>query len=247
MTVLLAALGDSTSCGEGVGLSVDPARTWPARLAAALPGGELLPLAVAGARVRDVRAGQLARAVEARPHLATLLIGLNDVSRVGFGEQRFADDLDACVQGLLRCGATVLLGRLHDPTRHLPLPPALRREVQARVAAVNAVVDAVVDTARSDGGVLLLDLGGVPALQLRRAWAVDRVHPTPAAHGMLAAAAAQVLRSANLPVGVLHAEGLPDREPGAVEEAMWLARHGAPWLAAHAREVLLPAARLSRG
>ena len=58
MTVVVA-LGDSLTCGEGVGVRVRPEDTWVALLARALPAGRLVRLAVPGARVADVRCGQL--------------------------------------------------------------------------------------------------------------------------------------------------------------------------------------------
>lgn len=243
MTLRVVSLGDSTSCGEGVGLSVPLARTWPARLAAALPGAELLPLAVAGSRVRDVRREQLPAAVDAEPHLATLLIGLNDVGRGGFRADDVDADLRAVVRGLRRCGATVLLGRLHDPCRHVPLPPWFASRVRARVAAVNAAVDRAAAEARDgDGGdVHVLDLARLPELRRREAWAVDRVHPHAAAHAVVASAAARVLAASGLPVQELDAAPLPTRSPGLRDEVWWTARHGLPWLAAHTRDVLLPA------
>jgi hypothetical protein len=147
------------------------------------------------------------------------------------------------VAALRRGGATVLLGRLHDPTRHLPLPPALRSAVRARVGVVNAAVDdAVAEAGRSrrGGDVHVLDLTAVRGLELRRAWAVDRLHPHAAGHGLLAAHAARVLAAAGLPVAPLQTEPLP-RAPGLPAQAWWTARHGAPWLAGHLREVVGPA------
>lgn len=244
MSVQVVALGDSTSCGEGVGLSVPLHRTWPALLAAAVPGAALLPLATAGARVRDVRAVQLGPALDAEPHLATLLIGLNDVSRGGFDAVDVAADLTSVVRALRRTGATVLLGRLHDPTRHLPLPAQLGQAVRERVAAVNAAVDRAYD--EGAGTVHLLDLERVPGLRLRQAWAVDRLHPSEGAHVLVAGAAAAVLRDAELPVGTPDPGRLPRRAPGRMRTTWWAARHGAPWLVGHTREVLLPALSAGR-
>lgn len=236
MTLRVAALGDSLSCGEGVGLQVPLARTWPALLCGTVPGAQLLSLAVAGSRVRDVRATQLPAAVRARPQLATVLVGLNDVSRGGFCADGFRADLQAVVGELRDAGVTVLLGRLHDPCRHLVLPARLRQRVRERIAAVNRAVDAA-----ADGPVHVLDLDRVPALRLRRAWAVDRLHPTAAAHGLLAQAAADLLRRNGFRMGRPPAEPLPRRPPGAPQEAWWLARHALPWLATHVPSVLLPA------
>jgi lysophospholipase L1-like esterase len=243
VSLRVVSLGDSISCGEGVGLLVEPARTWPALLCRALPNAELLALATAGARVRDVRAVQLPRAVAAEPHLATLLIGLNDVSRADFTPPAFADDLRAVVAALRPCGATVLLGRLHDPCAVVPLPGQLRDRLRLRVDSVNATVDEVA----RDPDVHLLDLADIPALRLRRAWAVDRVHPHESTHGILAAAAATALRDAGLPVAAVPPSPLPDSAPRASAEARWVIRHGTPWMAGHLRQVALPALSLALG
>lgn len=198
-------------------------------LTAALPDATLLPLARPGARVRDVRAQQLPAAVAAGGHLATVLIGLNDVSRGGFCPTAFGRDLRYVVDALRDVGTTVLLGRLHDPCRQLPLPGRLRNAVQRRIAEVNAAVDDVAERARArgDGGdVHVLDLAAVPALRLRSAWAVDRLHPALVTHAVLAASAADLLREAGLPMSAPAVPLRPERSPSAAHEAWWLARHG---------------------
>ena len=247
MTLRVAALGDSTSCGEGVGLRVPLEGTWPARLAAALPDAELLPLAVAGCRVQALREHQLPAALAAEPHLATVLIGLNDVARGAYDPAAVGEHLRAVVRALRRAGTTVLLGRLHDPAQHLVLPPPLRRVASVRTAAVNRAVDAAAEEARrGDGGdVLVLDLARVPALRLRRAWAVDRVHPTAAAHGLIAAAAARVLADTGWPVGRVPPAPLPPA-PGRLAEAWWAGRHGLPWAAANLRDLAAPVVAAAR-
>lgn len=235
MTVRLVALGDSTSCGEGVGVRTPRRATWPALLAAAVPDGELLSLAAPGARVRDVLAEQLAPAVAAAPDVVTLLVGLNDLSRAGFRPAAYAQDLQALVDGLAGTGAVVLLGRLHDACLQLPLPPALRRAVRRRTAQVNAAVDLA---ARSPL-VRVLDLAAVPGLRHRPAWDVDRLHPSAAGHELIAAQAAEVLRS----VGHL-VRPTPSTAarpvPGVLREARWLLRDGLPWAVRHLPQRVLP-------
>lgn len=229
----VVALGDSTSCGEGVGLRLALELTWPARLAAALPDSRLQVLAAPGARLRDVLRDQAPQVAALQPVLVTLLIGLNDVSRSGFCPRRFETDLRAVLALLRPTGALLLLGRLPEPGRHLPLPPSVRRTVLARAAAVDAAVDRVT-------GVAVLDVPAIPGLRLRRAWEVDRLHPNAAGHALLAEAAAQVLRRHGLPVGQIQTLPLPP-SPGRTREATWLLRHGLPWLARHVPQVLAPA------
>jgi len=218
------ALGDSLTCGEGVGVRVHLAHTWTAVLAHAL-GADLELLAQRGARTSQMRVDQLPVAVSRRAPLATVLVGLNDVSRTGWQPRQVALDLRATVQELRSEGSTVLLARLHDPTLHLPMPGWLREMARERVAVINTEVDALVG-----GDVLLLDLGAVPELSVRSGWAVDRVHPSVLGHRAMAQAALAVLRANGwrAPAEV----SLPSawQQPGRLAEAAWLARHGAPFL-----------------
>lgn len=222
MTVLVA-LGDSTSCGQGVGLGVPAAATWPARLARLLPGTRLVSLAQPGARVRDLREHQLPVADGLGADLATVLVGLNDVARPGLDATLVGEHLRAVVDGLRASGTVVLLGRLHDPTALLPLPRSLADLVRARTAIVNAAVDAC-----RGPGVHVLDLARVPRLASRRAWDLDRLHPNVAGHAVLAAAAASVLARAGVSVLAPPPVPLP-RAPSLREEGCWLLRHGLPY------------------
>ena len=230
----LVALGDSLSCGEGVGLRVPVERTWVGLLAAALPGAELVPLAAPGARVQDVVRDQLPRALAAPGGLTTVLAGLNDVARGGFDADAVAGGLHRCADALAPAG-DLLLVRLHDPTAVLPLPHALRRAVQGRVAVVNAAVD----EAAARTGAAVLDLGRVPGLTARGAWATDRLHPSATGHALVARAAAAVLRRTGARVRATAPP--PDgAAPGTRAECAWLVAHGLPWLARHAGSVGVP-------
>jgi lysophospholipase L1-like esterase len=239
----LLALGDSISCGEGVGIQLHHKQTWVARLADAL-GYELELLAQPGAKVRDIRAEQLPPAMCSAARLVTVLLGLNDVIRSGFDETRVQDDIAAIAGSLRAPGRTVLLMRLYDPTLLLPLPQRLRRHFVTRVRIVNAAVDA----ARGDG-VVVLDLSRVGALRRRGSWAVDRLHPGEVGHQAIAAACSDVLADAGLPVRAPLPRPLVPRGPTRRAEGRWLMQHGVPYLAKHLREVGAPltGALVSRG
>lgn len=238
MTLRIASLGDSLSCGEGVGLRLPLAHTWPARLTASVNGADLVPLAAPGARVRDVLAGQVQRAARHSPDVVTLLVGLNDITRAGFAARSFALELRAVLGVLAPTGAHVLLGRLHDAARLVPLPPPLRRVVRERTALVNEVVDEA--AAAGAGRVHLLDLAAIPGLLQRRAWDVDRLHPNAAGHALIARSAADLLAPLGFDVRPVARPILP-AAPGAIEETRWFLRAGVPWLAGHGTQVVLPA------
>lgn len=74
----LVVLGDSVSSGDGVGLVTPLERTWGALLTRAL-GEQFTSVAACGGTSARVRAHQLASALAARPRVAAVLTGLNDV------------------------------------------------------------------------------------------------------------------------------------------------------------------------
>jgi lysophospholipase L1-like esterase len=193
-----------------------------------MPDGRLVRLAEPGARVRDVRAHQLPLVVDA--DIVTVLAGLNDIARAGFDAQTLRADLMAIVDELTAAGAHVVLGRLHDPTRMLPVPKTLADVVRRRVREVNTAVD----TAAAAHGGHVLDLADVPALKTAGGWSADRIHPSRAGHQGMAAAAAEALAPwyDQLPAAVPPPRSAP-RGPSRTARAWWAMRHGLPYLAGH--------------
>ena len=239
----MVALGDSLSCGEGVGIHVEPGQTWAAQLTDAIPGASMIQMAVAGARVRDVISHQLPRAVSQRPDLATVLVGLNDIIRSGFRPDRFRAELGVLVHSLRATGATVLLATLHDPgaLRPLPLTKRLRRQLVARVAIVNDTVWAL---AAADDRIRVLDLAGIYDLRLLGAWEVDRVHFSPAGHRLIADSAVRALTGSDLPEPVpLPPQRIPGA-PGRPARIRWVLACGIPWLIQHGGRVAPAALRM---
>ena len=228
MTATLVALGDSMSCGEGVGVRVPLHLTWPALLAQTLALRHV-SYARPGARAHDVLAEQVGPAVAAQPSVVTLLIGLNDVLRSS-----------SCAVGPLLTETLATFGpepvllvlRLHDPTLPLPMPHRARAAVRARVALVNAAVD----QAAAVTGARVLDLAALPALRRREAWAVDRMHPSPYGHAVIAAAAAALLGEGEAVQAEVALLALATSSR--LAELAWLSRHGVPYLAVHGRRMV---------
>jgi lysophospholipase L1-like esterase len=236
MTHRLLALGDSVTCGEGVGVHVDRGDTWVGKMARAIDA-DLDLLANAGARISDLRNRQLPVALTRRASLTTVFIGLNDVIRGGFDPETVRDDLLATVEGLRSSDGTLLLARLHDPTAFIRLPGRLRRCLVERVAVINSAIDA-----GRGPGVVVLDLARIPTLQARAGWDVDRLHPSAAGHFAIAAAACALLTDSGF--GVRHPRASHSAVPvyGTLAEARWLARYGAPYLARHLGQIGIPLA-----
>jgi lysophospholipase L1-like esterase len=165
------ALGDSITAGFGDPMPGGLWRGWSSLLADAL-GAEFHNLATSGALTHTVAEQQLPRALELRPHVAGVVVGVNDTLRNTFDAERLERTLDHAVAALRACGTTVLTARLPDPGRMFGLPGILPRPLARRIRVVNAAADVV--AARH------------PLTYDRRMWSVDRLHPSERGHRLLA-------------------------------------------------------------
>jgi lysophospholipase L1-like esterase len=195
------ALGDSLT--EGVG---DPGRRgklrgWADRLAAAMapadPGFAYANLARRGLRSEEVRRTQLEPALRLEPDLASVLVGMNDVLEPRFHPARFEQELESIVGPLRQSGAVILTATIPDVTLFSPLPRRVLSGIRARLRAASAAVRVV--SGRHDA--LCLDLEALPETRQRQVMSVDRLHPSPRGHVLLARAFAELLEErAGVPI-----------------------------------------------
>ncbi|TFV31711.1 SGNH/GDSL hydrolase family protein [Streptomyces sp. T1317-0309] len=138
------ALGDSLT--EGVGDPVgDSWRGWAALLAGGLAPAhapaEFTNLSFSGAQTRDVLERQTPDALDLRPDVVSVVIGVNDTLRYTF-------DIPPSPPGSTRSTRPSgprarCCSRLPDPGSMLRLPGALARPLARRQRAVNTVVHAL--------------------------------------------------------------------------------------------------------
>ncbi|WP_275006960.1 GDSL-type esterase/lipase family protein [Promicromonospora iranensis] len=214
----LVALGDSITAGVGDTIGPDAVHGpgWAAHLATVLGAEAFTNLATNGARSRDVAGTQLDAAVALRPHLATVIVGGNDVLRSDFDARLTLMDLRRCVSELSQAGTDVVLVLLPVIGLFELSPRLVRRVMRRRVASINAAVQEVAAAmgagglaadgpaghpvsgdestpSSGPGRVVVVDATRAIAPAGAKAWHVDRVHPSPAGHRQLALAAATAL------------------------------------------------------
>ncbi|HSZ42151.1 MAG TPA: SGNH/GDSL hydrolase family protein [Trebonia sp.] len=221
----IVTLGDSITLGMG-----DPApgggwRGFAEHLSTGLTTPELHNLAQIGAQARHVERDQLPVALELRPEIATVIVGINDTLRAGFQPDRTGQAIERTVAALREAGATVLTMRLPDPARMFGLPDVLARPLSRRMMAVNAQVDHI--AARY--GTLHWNAAGDPATYDRLNWSVDRLHPNERGHRLVACRFWDMLDATG------HAlAGSPSPEPTSPpptrqEKIQWMATRGTLW------------------
>jgi lysophospholipase L1-like esterase len=215
------ALGDSLTEGVGDPVRGRELRGWSDRLAAALRQADdrliYANLARRGLRTEEVRETQLDAALAAKPDLASALSGMNDLLDRAFDPSRYEADLESIVKPLSESGALVLTATFPDITTFSPLPSRLTRGVQSRLSAASEAVREV--SKRHD--TVCLDADELPEPMERAVMSVDRLHPGPRGHVLLAQLFARLLSERS---------GVPIPEPeeaevaGRMRQARWLLR-----------------------
>ncbi|MEU3609785.1 SGNH/GDSL hydrolase family protein [Streptomyces sp. NPDC035033] len=231
------ALGDSFT--EGVGDRAAGAwRGWAALLADGLAGPgqrlEFVNLAVSGALGADVADDQVPRAVALRPHLASVVVGVNDTLRHTFDIGLFARRLDRALGALDAAGAVLLTACLPDPGRMLGLPAPLARPLARRRRSVNAVVHALSDR----HGAVHLHLADPAWTDDRRLWSADRLHPGERGHRAVAAAFHRLLAERGLARGPAPSPEASEPPPTRAGTVLWLATAGTGWVLRRSRDLL---------
>ncbi len=193
-----------------------------------------LNLAVSGALSGDVAGEQARRALAFRPHLASVVVGVNDTLRRTFDIGLLARRLDRVCADLDALGAVLLTACLPDPGRMLGLPPPLARPLARRQRSVNTVVHAL--SARY--GAVHLHLDDRAWTDDRALWSADRLHPGERGHRAVAAGFHRLLAGRGLAHGAPPAPE-PDRPPPTRAESLrWLATAGTGWVLRRGHDLL---------
>ncbi len=183
------AIGDSSTEGLDDPDGEGGFRGWADRLAGHIAnhqgGIEYANLAIRGRTSAHILAEQLPIALSMRPHLATVVAGMNDILAPGFEPVATAAVVEQMFRELTEAGATVLSLTLPDPTPNLPLT----RVIQPRLVAFNRELMAAAER----NGVIMVDLGSFRDGSNPRLWSDDRLHGNSDGHELVAWALAHGL------------------------------------------------------
>jgi lysophospholipase L1-like esterase len=249
------ALGDSITLGIGDPVRLEPSahRGWVGRAgkgargwrgwavllaeglhAEGLPEPALHIVAGNGACMADLERDQLPRALQLRPDIASVVIGVNDTLRPSFDPDRIAAAAAHTVGALRAAGADVLTMRLPDPGRMLGVPGLLARPLARRAHQVNDILDQVAERF----GTLHFDAARDAEAYDPRMWAVDRLHPSERGHRLIARRFHALLAANGHPVGPPPAAEPVNQPPTRVEQLAWMATKGTAWVARRSTDLV---------
>src|ERR1700743_2545473 len=221
----IVTLGDSITLGMGDPAPGGGGGGGPYRLPAALPKPELHNLAANGAQAKHVERDQLPNALLLRPHVASVVVGINDTLRAGFDPVRTGQAIARTVAALSAGGATVITMRLPDPAQMFGLPSGLARPLSRRMRAVNAELDRIA----AHYGTVHWDASTDPEAYDRRNWSVDRLHPNERGHRLIACRFWDQLAAAGHEMAMRPDPTPTSPPPARREEVLWMATKGTKW------------------
>ncbi|MDG4764625.1 SGNH/GDSL hydrolase family protein [Solwaraspora sp. WMMD406] len=142
-------LGDSVAEGLCEPMAGYPTTQWADRvgeeLRAVRPELAYLNLGLRGLRAREVRATQLAPAVDFRPDLALVVCGGNDAFRPAYDANAVDAELTAMVEALRAAGADVITVGMFDVSHSPAVPATLRAGIGGRMRRLAARTKALAD------------------------------------------------------------------------------------------------------
>jgi lysophospholipase L1-like esterase len=229
-------LGDSAAFGTGDEIGKGQFRGWAGFIADAFQEGcDYFNFSRPGAKSSEVLQVQLPKALRQNPDICAVIVGGNDMLRNGFDPILLYNNLRNCCQQLLAMGSEIIMVELHDPNQLLKLPKLMRRVLNRRVNAVNAVYRKVA----LEFEIITIKTRAISNVHDLRNWHIDRMHPGPAGHFMLARNIADQLRKRGWAISLPYQLSVPYRSR--VEKIKWMLRNGTPWFLKRSVD-LLPAA-----
>jgi lysophospholipase L1-like esterase len=231
-------LGDSAAYGTGDEIKAGQFRGWAGFLADAFQEGcDYFNFSRPGAKSNEVVATQLPKALRQNPDICAVIVGGNDLLRNNFDPVLLYNNLRSCCQQLLAMGSEIIMVELHDPNQLLKLPKLMRQVLSRRVNAVNAVYRKVA----LEFEIVTVKTRAINNVHDRKNWHIDRMHPGPVGHFMLARNIADQLRKRGWAISLPYQLTLTHRSRS--EKITWLLRNGTPWFFKRSFD-LLPAAMI---
>jgi lysophospholipase L1-like esterase len=231
-------IGDSAAYGTGDEIDQGRFRGWAGFLADAFHEGcHYFNFSRPGAKSTEVLTKQLPKALRQHPDICGVIVGGNDLLRNGFDPVLLYNNLRDCCQQLLAMGSEIIMVELHDPNQLLKLPRLMRRVLNRRVNAVNAVYRKVAQ----EFEIIIVKTRNINDVHNLQNWHIDRMHPGPTGHFMLARNIAELLRRRGWAIALPYQLSINSRSRS--EKIIWLLRNGTPWFLKRSFD-LLPAALL---
>jgi lysophospholipase L1-like esterase len=186
-----AVIGDSAAYGTGDEIAPGQFRGWAGFLSDNFRDGcDYFNFSRPGAKSTEVATIQLDKVLKQQPDICAVIVGGNDILRNDFDPILLHKNLQYICRSLLEIGSEIVMVELHDPLQLLKLPKLIARVLNKRVNAVNAVYRKIA----LEFDVVSIKTRKIPTVHQKSNWHIDRMHPGPAGHFLLARFIAEKLK-----------------------------------------------------
>ena len=222
--VRFTVIGDSAAFGTGDTDELGNPRGWGYYISQVFQDScNYLNFSRPGAKSAEVKDVQLPRALETNPDICAVIVGGNDMLRNGFDPKFLYQNISDTCRELLSRGTEIIMVELHDPGEILRVPRLLKRVIRRRVNAVNNVYYQVA----RELDLILIRTRNIPDVHDVSNWHIDRMHPGPRGHQLLAREMASALRERGWRVDLPNSEVADIHSRAA--KIWWLICKGTPW------------------
>ena len=232
-TVKFTVIGDSAAFGTGDTDALGNPRGWGYYLSQVFHGScDYLNFSRPGAKSGEVKEVQLPRALESTPDICAVIVGGNDMLRNGFDPSMLYKNISETCLELMARGTEIIMVELHDPGEILRVPRLLKRVIRRRVDAVNNVYYQIAH----EFDLILIRTRSIPKVHDLSNWHIDRMHPGPKGHQLLAREMAAQLRARGWSVDL--PESQESHQHSRAAKIWWLLCKGTPWFLKRSADLL---------
>ena len=223
-SIRFTVIGDSAAFGTGDTDAFGNPRGWGYYLSQVFHGScDYLNFSRPGAKSTEVKEIQLPRALETTPDICAVIVGGNDMLRNGFDPVTLYRNISETCRELMSRGTEIIMVELHDPGEILRVPRLLKRVIRRRVNAVNSVYYQIA----RELDLILIRTRSIPQVHDLSNWHIDRMHPGPKGHQLLAREMAAQLRARGWSVDL--PESQESEQHSRAAKIWWLMCKGTPW------------------
>lgn len=188
------AIGDSLTEGIGDRVAGYERLGWVDQfydlLASQNPGLRYTNLGVRDLLFSEIRATQLALALELKPDLVSVIAGGNDVLKGGWNPRNFENNIAEMLRQLVASGATVITSTLPD-FYYLPVPAKVKERLSLQTQEANGTIRQLA----LSYGVKYAEAWDQPEPRQENFWSSDKVHPNAYSYSEIARTMLEALES----------------------------------------------------
>lgn len=168
------AIGDSFTAGIGDEVEGIELRSWAEHFAHLYASDiQYANLAKRGLITKEIRAGQLEKALDLQPTMVSIIAGANDILKGRWNQEEYKTEMTLMIDEIAKSGATILIGTLPDFTVRIPMPEEHKQLIHQQLLDANEIIHSLSEKFDT----YIFDFWNHPLSKDDTFWSKDHIHP----------------------------------------------------------------------